>query len=1002
MFINHLKRLYLRHFKTRTCFVVLASASSMQLALAGNSEIVSMPTGRLEADGVWHSDFTYGKPYATLRTEATVLPWLQGGFGFVRYVGLKAFVNSSNASFTQNYGDNKDKTVFGRIKLSDESAWMPATALILRDPIGTSLFKANAIAASKRFDVAGAAVDVTVGYGTGRIQGVFGGVSSTVPGVTGLKVLVEKDAIDYRKDAYASQIGLSNVRQPIAYGLEYKPAGASWGAKISKRMQTTEFQLSFDTDNHVRDIMAKQKEYLRFRAPILQPNEQQWLAQPAHERVMRELLHSYGFEQVSIQYDAGKVLTLGLSHARQLHASAAVGDAVHIALKAGPREMREIAVRYLNSQTNLATAQYVFTDIPALQAYIAGQTRQLELLTSVRVSDPYPLNNQANQANQVKVNEQAVKQEVLTQLSLSVQQEPELSLTPATSTSPLDLTLAGSAQALGIKPRSASPSWGTSALGVTWNSGGDQAHRITFAPKLSAYLNGPGVFQYAVKAGGQYDGKLTDKTFATVDINKTVYENITQLGIAAPNGAQPNVRSRTAYYEAGKDIKLDKAVINRFEHLDQNVYGRLNAGFFERQYAGVGGQVLWAPKGSAWSADVSVDALAQRSETKMFGLTDYKTVTAIGSLHYRLPMDVLVTARAGRFLAKDVGVRVEFLRRFWGGIELGAWASVTNAKDFGIDPNSNYRDKGLMVNIPFDSITPYYSKQVARMSLSPWTRDIAQMVRNPADLYELLEEDLRSKRVQHGLERFSGVVDYDGTVTMGALAMDDGVIKPVGSAARTFTRELEKADLGGMARAGAVFTLGAALSDRSVNRWVNRATTSTSQQNSFKQLDNTNTALTVLGLGTAALWAYDGTDWQRSNAALASLEASGTAVLMATGIKYLTDRARPSDGLGASSFGSVPRGNSSFLSRHMALSTALVTPLALHYDAPVLYALPALTALARLGTRQHWASDVAAGGALGYALGNLFYKGRSGESAQRKQAMFNVTRDSITITIPTE
>jgi membrane-associated phospholipid phosphatase len=992
--------------KTKILLIFLAGTSLSTVTLAGVSEIVSMPTGRLEADGTWRSDFTFGRPYATLRTEATVLPWLQGGFGFVRFMGMRAFVGNSNIGFAQNYGDNKDKTIFGRIKLSDESTWMPATALILKDPIGTSLFKTNAIAATKRFDIGGAAVDATIGYGTGRINGVFGGVTSTVPGVSGLKVMAEKDAIDYRKDAYASQTGLSTVHQPFAYGLEYKPSDANWGAKVSRKMGTTEFQLSIETDNHVRDLQNKFKEYPRFRAAVIQPSEQQWLSQPAHARVMRELLQSYGFEQVTIEYDANKVLTLSLSHPRQLHASAAVGDAVHIALKTGPREMREIAVRYLNSQTKLATAHYVFTDLPALTAYIAGQTRQQELLASVRLSDPYPIINElevnATSSNLATTNEQLAKQEVLTQVSNSVQKEPDLSLPAPNVVSPLDLTLAGSAQALGIKPRTEFPQWNTNGLALAWNSGGDQNHRVVFAPKLSAYLNGPGVFQYALKVGGQYDGKVADKTFATVDINKTVYENITQLGIAVPNGAQPNVRSRTAYYEAGKDIKLDKAVINRFEHLDQNVYARVNAGLFERQFAGVGGQVLWAPKESAWSADISVDALAQRSETKTFGFTDYKTVTAIGSLHYRLPMDVLVTARAGRFLAKDLGVRMEFLRRFWGGIELGAFASVTNAKDYGVTAGSNYRDKGLMINIPLDMFAPFYSKSIARMGISPWTRDIAQMVRNPADLYELLEDDLRSKRVQKGMERFSGVADYDGMVTMGALAMDDGVVKPMGNAARTLNRELGKSDLSGMATAGALFTLSAALSDRSVNKWVTRATTSASQQNRFKQLSSTNNALTALGWGAAALWAYDSNDWQRSNAALASLEAGGTAVLMATGIKYLTGRARPSDGLGASNFGSVPRGNSSFLSRHMALSTALATPLALHYDAPVFYALPALTALARLGTRQHWASDVAAGGAIGYALGNLFYKGHTGESTQRKTPMFNVTRDSITVTIPTE
>jgi membrane-associated phospholipid phosphatase len=64
--------------------------------------------------------------------------------------------------------------------------------------------------------------------------------------------------------------------------------------------------------------------------------------------------------------------------------------------------------------------------------------------------------------------------------------------------------------------------------------------------------------------------------------------------------------------------------------------------------------------------------------------------------------------------------------------------------------------------------------------------------------------------------------------------------------------------------------------------------------------------------------------------------------------------------------------------------------------------LPALTALARVGTRKHWASDVAAGGALGYALGNLFYQSHTRADKQRNPVMFNLTKESISITIPTE
>jgi membrane-associated phospholipid phosphatase len=75
----------------------------------------------------------------------------------------------------------------------------------------------------------------------------------------------------------------------------------------------------------------------------------------------------------------------------------------------------------------------------------------------------------------------------------------------------------------------------------------------------------------------------------------------------------------------------------------------------------------------------------------------------------------------------------------------------------------------------------------------------------------------------------------------------------------------------------------------------------------------------------------------------------------------------------------------------------------MHYDAPVLYTLPLLTALARVGTRKHWFSDVAVGGALGYVLGNIFYSAHANTlSSQRSPTLFNVTKNSLTIIIPTK
>jgi membrane-associated phospholipid phosphatase len=990
----------------------LSGAFVAPACATGDSEVLAMPTGRLEADGTWRSEFSFAKPYSVVRTEATVLPWVQGGFGLVRIMGVKGFAGTglNYAQFAQNYGDYKDKTIFGRIKLTDESEWMPATALVMVDPIGTSLFKTTALAASKRLTLGSATVlDATVGYGTGRIHGAFGGVKATVPAVSGLKLLLEKDAIDYRKDAYASTTGLDKVHQPIAFGAEYKKPGNNWGVRVARRMGTTEMALFYDLDTHLRDVTPKLKELPRFRTPVNTPTTAQWHSDPSHAAGVRRLLHAYGFERVAVEYDEHGVLTLSVSHPQQLHTSAAVGHAVHIALKAGPVDMKEIAVRYRNSDTQLPVADYQFTDLSALNAYLSGLSQQEALYPSVRVNLPYAdadtpsvhrsralgaadvigqlkAGNQQNAARQLDALPPGfvLKDEVIAQRGVSLSDPDALNR-------------------IGLPARAETPQWHTSALGLQWHSGGERKHELSIAPKLSAYLNGPGGLQYAVKVDAQYDAKLADNTTASVVMSETLYENVSKLGIGPSNSTQPNVRSRGAFYEVGHSPKLDRAMVNRYAHLDQGVYARASVGLYERAYAGVGGQVLWAPQGESWAADIAVDAVAQRHETQMFGLNGYKTFTALASLHYQLPIDALVTVRAGRFLAKDVGARMEFVRRFWGGIELGAWASVTNAKDFGVG-NSNYRDKGLLINIPFDGMLPSYSKQKARIAIAPWTRDIAQMIHNPFDLYELLEEDIYNTRKQRGLERLAGVSDYKGSVSMGALSIDQGIITPALNAAGSLKAALKPVDAWETLSGVAVLTLTAALSDRAVNKALGASHTvagaSTASSKRFDRLDHLTTGSTLLGLGTSALWAYDGRDWERSQTALASLEASATALVMATGIKYAVDRSRPQDGLGAGSFGKVKRSDSSFLSRHTALATAMITPYALHYDAPVLYALPLLTGLARVGSGKHWLSDTVAGAGLGYGLGKLFYSVHSGPAQARTVPMFNITKNSITVIVP--
>lgn len=135
-------------------------------------------------------------------------------------------------------------------------------------------------------------------------------------------------------------------------------------------------------------------------------------------------------------------------------------------------------------------------------------------------------------------------------------------------------------------------------------------------------------------------------------------------------------------------------------------------------------------------------------------------------------------------------------------------------------------------------------------------------------------------------------------------------------------------------------------------------------------------AIPWLGFAAAGALALDGSDPKRSRTAYAAVEAGATALVAATGLKYVVGRARPGAGLGPREFewGSREDRFQSFPSRHTAVAWALATPFALEYDMPWLYGVAALTNLGRIGSREHWVSDTVASSLIGYGLGRIFWQ----------------------------
>lgn len=131
-----------------------------------------------------------------------------------------------------------------------------------------------------------------------------------------------------------------------------------------------------------------------------------------------------------------------------------------------------------------------------------------------------------------------------------------------------------------------------------------------------------------------------------------------------------------------------------------------------------------------------------------------------------------------------------------------------------------------------------------------------------------------------------------------------------------------------------------------------------------KAWDKASTAL-VFGLGSLAVAATVArSDATGSKQLLFTL---GSTILAAEALKHVIHAPRP-DG----------SGNDGFPSGHAAVAFAAATYFAIRYNdqypqyVPWAYGAAALTGLARVQAKKHYAQDVIAGAALGWALGRFF------------------------------
>ena len=239
--------------------------------------------------------------------------------------------------------------------------------------------------------------------------------------------------------------------------------------------------------------------------------------------------------------------------------------------------------------------------------------------------------------------------------------------------------------------------------------------------QLSAKITGSMDFGGGWSATGTYVQNITSQ------FDRIVRDGDSQL---------PPVRTDLRkYLQEGKSGVDSLALVKRGK-LRDDLYYQMYGGILEEMYSGVGGEILWRPFDQPFAIGANLNGVVQREYDKGFGLLDYKTVTGHVSLYWATPFrNIDVAVHAGRYLARDIGATLEIQKRFSNGWSVGAFATLTDVP-FEVFGEGSF-DKGLIFRIPFDLYSTKNTRGAYRTIIRSINRDGGRMLDNwPGALWE--------------------------------------------------------------------------------------------------------------------------------------------------------------------------------------------------------------------------------------------------------------------------
>ncbi|MEY4505580.1 MAG: hypothetical protein RL297_158 [Pseudomonadota bacterium] len=588
-----------------------------QASVWGSTGLIQNPSARMRNEGALSVSYVKSQPYSHLNIMLQPFDWFEGGF---RYTDVaNRLYGPESLSGSQSY---KDKSFEVKVRLLNETPYLPALAIGNRDLAGTGHFGSEYLVASKRWGRWDASLGLGWGYmagnrtmgntgygGTINTERFFSGSPAWFGGLEyqspwGSTFKVEHDSNHYRNEPLNNpqritssiNVGLSHRLAPGIDLSISRERGTTWTVGLVLHTNLAKLYSDKPSDKPTPAVSVER--------PSSPPN---W-AQTGQDI---EQLTQWQVKQISQQ---GPRLTLDLTHSDSPHHLERINKAMAVLHRDAPAHIEHIELRH-----------HAAGDVLAIEP-IDRQTWLEPQLQPSRTQEPSP--------------------------------PPKPHYPPAHSTNLAADTLLTQTPTRQIQP------------GI----------------QFSQSLGGPDAFLlYQIGLTLDYQQPLPLNTQLHASLNAGLINNYDNFKYTAPSNL-PRVRTHIREYITTARVTLPRLYLSRASRLSTGWTAAVYGGYLEEMYAGLGAEALYRTPGSPWAFGVDVNQVQQRDFAQNLSLRDYKTATGHASLYWQTPwQDVQVTLQAGRYLAKDWGSTLRVSRSFSNGSTMGAFATKTNvsAAQFG-------------------------------------------------------------------------------------------------------------------------------------------------------------------------------------------------------------------------------------------------------------------------------------------------------------------------------